>query len=160
MTVSVLPSLDPSTIFPLHLLPSPVHLTGFYFCFPLFLVIFILPSNNSSLVIESHKTLYNLVMQLIAATRCREPIIQTPSTLSSASNWSRANGCCKQLHTFALTRKHFACVSEGHKLRSHWSAWDKSVQACCTIKQLIRQLCVKLCHTDLCVKDLNHLFHM
>ena len=32
-TVPVLPSLDPSLMFPFHLLPSPVHPTGFSFCF-------------------------------------------------------------------------------------------------------------------------------
>ena len=42
-TVPVLLSLDPSLIFPFHLLPFPVHPTGFSICFfPGFLAIFIL----------------------------------------------------------------------------------------------------------------------
>ena len=41
-TVPVLPSLDPSLIFPFLLIPSPVHPTGFSFCFfPGFLAILI-----------------------------------------------------------------------------------------------------------------------
>ena len=41
--VSVLPSLDPSLIFIFNVLPSPVHPTGFFFCFfPGLLSIFIL----------------------------------------------------------------------------------------------------------------------
>ena len=32
-TVAVLPSFDPILIFPFHLFPSPVHFTGFSFCF-------------------------------------------------------------------------------------------------------------------------------
>jgi len=48
-TIPVLPSLDPSLIFPFHLLPSPVHPTGFSFCFfPAFVAIFILLSSNNS----------------------------------------------------------------------------------------------------------------
>ena len=49
--VSVLSSLYPSPIFPLHLLPSPVHPTGFSFCYiSVFLAIFILlPSINNNL---------------------------------------------------------------------------------------------------------------
>ena len=48
-TVPVLLSLDPSLIFPFHLLPSPVHPTGFSFCFfPGFLVIFIILSSNNN----------------------------------------------------------------------------------------------------------------
>ena len=50
MTVTVLPSLDPSLIFAFHLLPSTVQPTGFCSCFfPGFLAIFIsLSSNNSN----------------------------------------------------------------------------------------------------------------
>ena len=46
-----LPSLDPSSlIFPFHLLPSPVHPTGFSFCiFPGFLAIFILMSSSNNI---------------------------------------------------------------------------------------------------------------
>ena len=44
-TVPISSFLDPSLMFPFHLLPSLVHLTGFYFCFfPGFLAIFILLS--------------------------------------------------------------------------------------------------------------------
>ena len=32
-TIPVLPTPDPILIFPFHLLPSPVHSTGFSFCF-------------------------------------------------------------------------------------------------------------------------------
>ena len=47
--VPVLPSLDPSHIYIFHLLPTPVYLTGFYFCFfPVFLVIFISLSSNNN----------------------------------------------------------------------------------------------------------------
>ena len=47
---SILPFLDPSLIFPFHILPSPVHPTGFSFCFfPGFLAIFILLSSNNSI---------------------------------------------------------------------------------------------------------------
>ena len=46
--VPVLPYLDPSLIFPMHLLPSPVHRTRFSFCFfPGFLNIFILLSSKN-----------------------------------------------------------------------------------------------------------------
>ena len=48
-TVPVLPSLDPSLIFPFHLSTSPVHPIGFSFhFFPVFLVIFILLSSNNN----------------------------------------------------------------------------------------------------------------
>ena len=47
--VPVLPSLVPSVIFPFHLLLSPVHPTGFSFCFfPGFLAIFSLLSSNNN----------------------------------------------------------------------------------------------------------------
>ena len=62
MTVHVLPSLDPSLIFPFHVLPSQVHPTGFSFCFsPGFFAIFILLSSNNNnmtlhdLIILNHK---------------------------------------------------------------------------------------------------------
>ena len=46
-TVSVLPSVDPSLIFPFQLLPYPAHPTGFsFYIFSGFLVIFILLSSN------------------------------------------------------------------------------------------------------------------
>ena len=51
-TVSVVPSINPSLIFPFHLLLSPVHTAGFSYCFfPGFLVIFILLiwKNNNKL---------------------------------------------------------------------------------------------------------------
>ena len=49
MTVPVLPSLDPSHMFPFHLLPSPDHPTGFSFYFlSRFLAIFILLSSNNN----------------------------------------------------------------------------------------------------------------
>ena len=49
-TVPVLPFLDPSLIFPFHLLSSPVRSTGFFFCFfPGFLVIIILSSSNNNM---------------------------------------------------------------------------------------------------------------
>ena len=42
-TVSVLPTSDPSHVFPIHLRPFPVHPTGLSFCFfPGFLTIFVL----------------------------------------------------------------------------------------------------------------------
>ena len=48
-TVLFLPSLDPSLIFPFHLLSSPVHPTGFsVYIFPGFLDIFILLSTNNN----------------------------------------------------------------------------------------------------------------
>ena len=48
-TVHVLHSLDPSLIFPFHLLPSSVHLARFpFWFFPGFFVIFILSSNNNN----------------------------------------------------------------------------------------------------------------
>ena len=50
-TIPVLPSLDSSPIFAFHILPSPVHPTGFFFClFPDFLAIFTLlsPNNNNN----------------------------------------------------------------------------------------------------------------
>ena len=57
-TVPVLPSLHHSLIFPFHLLPSPVHPTGFFFCFfPGFLVIYTLLSskNNSTRVTSTSR---------------------------------------------------------------------------------------------------------
>ena len=51
-TVPILPFLDPSLIFPFHLLPSPVHPTGFSFCFFTgFLAIFISLSSNNILTV-------------------------------------------------------------------------------------------------------------
>ena len=48
-TVPVLPSFDPSLLYPFHLSPSPVHPIGFSFClFPGFLDIFILFSSNNN----------------------------------------------------------------------------------------------------------------
>ena len=54
--VPVLPSLKPSLIFPFHLLPYPVHPTGFsFFFFPGFLDIFtLLPSNNNNQYSYAH----------------------------------------------------------------------------------------------------------
>ena len=50
-TVPVLPSLDPSLMYPFHLLPSPVHPTGFlFYIFPGFLAIFILLSSNNNII--------------------------------------------------------------------------------------------------------------
>ena len=47
--VLVLHSLDHTLIFPSHLIPSPVHPTGFSFCFfPGFLAIFIMFSLNNN----------------------------------------------------------------------------------------------------------------
>ena len=47
---AVLPSPDPTLIFPFHLLPSPVNPAEFSFCFfSGFLVIFILFSSNNML---------------------------------------------------------------------------------------------------------------
>ena len=52
--VPVLSSLDPSLIFPFHLLPSPVYPTGYSFCFfPGLLPIYILLSSNNN-----NKTLF------------------------------------------------------------------------------------------------------
>ena len=55
-TVPVLPSLDPSLIFPFHLLLSSVHPTRFSFCFfPDFLAILILlPSNISPYYVNTY----------------------------------------------------------------------------------------------------------
>ena len=48
-TVHILPSLSPSLWFPFYLLPSPVHPTGFPFCFFCgLLAVFILLSSNTS----------------------------------------------------------------------------------------------------------------
>ena len=61
-TVPVLPSLDPSRIFHFRLLPSPVHLTGFFFCFfPGFLTIFVLLSLNNNITFfdKSTSTVWN-----------------------------------------------------------------------------------------------------
>ena len=56
-TVPVLPSLDPSLIFPFYLIPSPVDLTGFSFCFfPGFLAIYILLSANNNWFVQNFIT--------------------------------------------------------------------------------------------------------
>ena len=48
-TIPVLPSLDPSLIFPFHILRYPIYPTGFSSCFfSSFLAIFILLSSNNS----------------------------------------------------------------------------------------------------------------
>ena len=51
-TDPVLHSLYPSLVFTFHLLPSPVHPTGFYFCFfffsDFFAIIILLSSNNNN----------------------------------------------------------------------------------------------------------------
>ena len=57
-TVPVLPSVNPSLIFPFHLLPSLVHPIGFsFYSFPGFLAIFILLSSNNNNIItpDVHK---------------------------------------------------------------------------------------------------------
>ena len=64
-TVPVLPSVDPSLIFPFHLLPSPVYPTGFSICiFPGFLAIFILLSSNNKISPFCHVCLCRIVNRI------------------------------------------------------------------------------------------------
>ena len=69
-TVPVLPSLDPSILFPFYLLPSPVHPTRFSFCFfPGFFAIFILLSSNNILIhAEILKRSFNRILIEHSAT--------------------------------------------------------------------------------------------
>ena len=52
-TIPVLPTLKLSFIFPFNLLPSPVHLTGFSFCF-------LLSSNNNNSLLPIRQTINNI----------------------------------------------------------------------------------------------------
>ena len=83
----------PSLIFPLHLLPSPVHLTGFSFCFyPGFLAIFILLSSNSNIATlqftatlhtqKSYKTMKKMYSFLINLKAINIPIVPRLITLT------------------------------------------------------------------------------
>ena len=62
-TVLVIPSLDPSLIFPFHLLPSPTYPTGFSFCFfPGFLAIFNSLSLNNNISSYDHFLTFFIVL--------------------------------------------------------------------------------------------------
>ena len=79
-TVSVLPFLHPFLIFLFHLLPSPVHPTGFSFYFlPSLLAIFILLSsiNNNNL-----KPQDNIFVQLFGYRQLQQPLAGTSQMLS------------------------------------------------------------------------------
>ena len=52
-TIPALPTLELSFIFPFNLLPSPVHLTGFSFCF-------LLSSNNNNSLLPIRQTINNI----------------------------------------------------------------------------------------------------
>ena len=67
-TVPILPTIDPSLIFSFQILPSPVHLTGYSFCF--FRAIFIMFSSNNNFcgittrLCRTHKILPTLLLRV------------------------------------------------------------------------------------------------